>query len=738
MVRTRSLLLLIGLLAATGMACADPAAAQVLPAPAASSNAQPDDLSRGLPPAAVDSLLARLSDREIRELLRAELIRRAEEQAVPVEVMGVDTITALRQRFDAMLVTVAQRLQDWGMAIVSLDRQWPIVAERLALARYGFMAMLASVIALVSAGLATAKLIDHILRPARTVLSQPGKPAGYWSRVGRTLVLGALETLPVFGFIAATRAAGGLLIQPLGPLDGMIWIYHSGVSAGWLFLIAARRAFAPDTPDIRIARLDTSDAEALYRLLRKATMIGVSGWMLGGLFPNLGFGFPPAFATVALSGTLVALLLLKAIWNNRLHIAARTQDFLSTGQRHEQIDLIAHAAPVLLVVYLVVAWLYWLAHWIEDAQHELAGPLGGIIALLVLPVADRLGIELARAAVRQDTERGKNLRAVLIGTWRSLLGVLIVYGILRLWGLDLLLVAKGPGAPVWISTGFDIAITLLLGYLAWSLILAALRREDLGVAQTDDPEESAAEASRLDTLRPLLRSILLVVIAVVVTMIVLSSIGVDIGPLLASAGIVGIAVGFGAQTLVRDVFSGVVFLIDDAFRIGEYIELDQEVRGTVEWISFRSLILRHHRGPIITIPFGELKRVTNHNRDWVIYKMSFRFEPETDPEKLRKIVKRVGQEFLEHPEHGPKFIEPLKSQGVQTIDDDSALVIRVKFKCYPNTQFVLRREIYHRLRQVFLDNGIHFARRKVEVVGANAGSPAAASVEEAFGQAPPA
>ncbi|MEM6761720.1 MAG: mechanosensitive ion channel family protein, partial [Pseudomonadota bacterium] len=208
-------------------------------------------------------------------------------------------------------------------------------------------------------------------------------------------------------------------------------------------------------------------------------------------------------------------------------------------------------------------------------------------------------------------------------------------------------------------------------------------------------------------------------------MIVLSSIGVNIGPLLASAGIVGIAVGFGAQTLVRDIFSGIFFLLDDAFRVGEYIELDPETRGEVESISIRSLQLRHHRGAVITIPFGEMKQVTNHNRDWVIFKMSFRLEPDTEPQLVKKVVKRVSAELSVDPEHGPKFIEPLKSQGVYAIDDDSALVIRVKFKSRPRAQFVIRREVYHRLQKAFADADIKFARRKVEVVA----SPGAKSEE---------
>jgi len=684
------------------------------------------ELPDSLTPADIDRLLARLTDIQIRDLLRSELARRAEE-ASQAEPQGPGTFEAAATRLNAMYAEIAERLPRWGVAIANLSDRLPQVNERLALAQFGSAAMLGAALMLVAAGLGAAFFVSRVLAPARTYLSTPPALIGYWSRLARTVGLGILEFLPVFAFVVATRAIASVLGGALGPLEGVVWIYHAGVSTGWGFLILVRRVFSPDVPAIRIARLHDGDAKALCELLKTATIIAVAGWIVAGCFPNLGLGFPPALITVALTGTVVAGLLAKALVSNGTYIAQRAQELVS-GQAGfaGTPSAAAYAVPAGAGLYLFVSWVYWLANWLERGQHELAGPIGGVFALLALPVADRAGIEMIGGAVRSDSETADRLRNVMLGAWRSLIGVVAIYVIVRLWGVDLLVFAKGSGAPVWASTLFDITLTLLLGYLTWRLIRAALYRDEQAGDGGEDGDPLAPTASRLSTLVPLFRSILLVILTVVVTMIILSSIGVDIGPLLASAGIVGIAIGFGAQTLVRDVFSGIVFLIDDAFRIGEYIELEEGVRGTVEWISFRSLILRHHRGPVITIPFGELKRVTNHTRDWVIYKMSFRLEPDTDPKTVKKIVKTVGQEFLDHPEHGPKFIEPLKSQGVFSIDDDSALIIRVKFKCYPKTQFILRREIYHRLREVFAEHDIKFARKKVEVIGANPIEAAAA------------
>jgi hypothetical protein len=132
-------------------------------------------------------------------------------------------------------------------------------------------------------------------------------------------------------------------------------------------------------------------------------------------------------------------------------------------------------------------------------------------------------------------------------------------------------------------------------------------------------------------------------LSVIATLIVLSELGVDIGPLIAGAGVIGIAIGFG--------------LADDAFRVGEYIDVG-DVMGTVEHISIRSLRLRHHRGPVHTIPFGEIRHLTNFSRDWAIMKIEFRLPFDADLEKVRKIIKKVGQTLMADPVHGFRFYHP--------------------------------------------------------------------------------
>ena len=183
--------------------------------------------------------------------------------------------------------------------------------------------------------------------------------------------------------------------------------------------------------------------------------------------------------------------------------------------------------------------------------------------------------------------------------------------------------------------------------------------------------------------------------------------------MIAGAGIVGLAIGFGAQTLVKDIISGVFFLIDDAFRVGDYVETAGQ-RGTVEQISIRSMRLRHHRGPVHTIPFGDMATVTNYSRDYHIMKLNIRVRYDTDVDKVRKIIKKINKAIQKDEHLGAGLLGKIKSQGVREMDD-SAMIMRIKFKTIPGQQFLVRREVYKRVQEAFREAGIEFAHRNVTV-----------------------
>lgn len=298
------------------------------------------------------------------------------------------------------------------------------------------------------------------------------------------------------------------------------------------------------------------------------------------------------------------------------------------------------------------------------------------------------------------------------GFWALVAGTV---ALARIWGVNTLMTVEEP----FYRSLLDILVILFIGYVVFHAFRIWIDRR-IEEEQGDQLEEvelgdegGASAASRLATLLPLFRNVILAVIFVAVALILLMQLGINVSPLFAGAGVVGLAIGFGAQSLVRDIFSGVFFLLDDAFRKGEYIDLG-EVKGTVERISVRSFQLRHHLGPLHTIPFGEIQHLTNYSRDWVMMKLPLRVTYDTDVEKVRKLVKKLGISLLDDPEIGESFLQPLKSQGVIEMQD-SAMIIRVKFMTKPGDQWVIRKRVFQEIRDLFEREGIKFAHREVTV-----------------------
>ena len=186
---------------------------------------------------------------------------------------------------------------------------------------------------------------------------------------------------------------------------------------------------------------------------------------------------------------------------------------------------------------------------------------------------------------------------------------------------------------------------------------------------------------------------------------------------------IGIAIGFGAQTLVRDLFSKFFYLLDDAFRVGEYIQ-SGNYKGTVEHLGVRSIRLRHHRGPVYTIPYGQLGAVQNMSRDWVIDKLTIGLTYDTDLDKAKKLIKQIGKELAQDPEFAPDDPRAAQDAGRGGSSATSPSQIRMKMMTKPGQQFTIRRRAYAMIRAAFAANGIEFADADGAGRGRRAPTPA--------------
>jgi small-conductance mechanosensitive channel len=267
-------------------------------------------------------------------------------------------------------------------------------------------------------------------------------------------------------------------------------------------------------------------------------------------------------------------------------------------------------------------------------------------------------------------------------------------------------------------------IILLIADVFWHGTKTAIDRklsevEDLSQPNTDE----ARRRARLHTLLPIFRNVLFVVVVVFAAMMALASMGVEIGPLIAGAGVLGVAIGFGAQSLVRDVIAGMFYLLDDAFRVGEYIQ-SGNYKGTVESFSFRSVRLRHQRGALYTVPFALLGAVQNQSRDWTIDKLMVGITYDSNIELAKKLIKQIGLDLAKDPEFAPMILEPLKMQGVDALGD-FAVQLRMKMMTLPGQNFPIRRKALAMIKTAFEANGIKFAFPTVQIAGDGEPSTAA-------------
>jgi small-conductance mechanosensitive channel len=722
LVRWPRLHYLIPALVAVFWLAAQPAAAQ-MPMPGAGGGSGeaggatlPDDLTQE----AIRDVLSGLEDQQIRQMLLAELDKQAEARAA-----------ALASQDQRGFLEVAE---DWGTSLgglfLSSFKSIPVYPGAIGDAMNTFSErrgdkplwlFFASVVLAVGGGLALSRAVRYLLGGVHNRVLK-STPQGLGSRVKLLLSRFGLQSLYLVSFLI-----GGLIINRLfnmeTPPDFMTGKFIIEAVAITLFAgMCAAFVLAPKNPELRLCATDDASAKFLTR--RIMIIFGWSAFGVGFLIWLEVFGLPQNLRTGFWVAVIYYGLMALTLWQARDAISIMVR---GEGQAGLGWERFSKAWPKIAVGLVIFNFFFVMLLASTGVPINLNALDATLVVILALPLLEVALAAIVRAAWPVDPETDLGVQVAhrltqdgIVRVVRIPVIVLLILGLASMWGLNLQdLASQGVGAQ-FAGAVIQSFVIVMIAYAAWEAMNIAHDRQialDRAATGVDSEEEQEGEGgkggTRLGTLMPLIRGTARFFILLLAGLAVLGEMGVNITPLLAGAGVLGLAIGFGAQTLVRDVLSGFFFLIDDAFRKGEYINLG-DVAGTVESISIRSMQLRHHNGPLHTIPFGEIKYLTNFSRDWVMMKLPLRVTYDTDVEKLRKLIKKLGQQMLEDPELGPKFMEPLKSQGVIQMDD-SAMIVRVKFKTKPGDQWTLRTKVFAKLRELFEKEGIKFAHREVTV-----------------------
>ena len=668
--------------------------------------------------------------------------------------------------FDALqrdMLVLKERLAEVLSAVLQLPEIGPFLLRRLT-KQYepDFIWILGLEVAVIFAGAVGGEAIArrmfrplHRFLPALDVRTEFGQ-------LGALLVNAVIRFFELAAFVIVAVALFFAIYDGHQAARYAFWCLFSIVVLVRLIGIGLRVLLAPSLPELRLPELDNKAARRLYWSLVSVAALVVGAGLVATFLHDIGLPAPLHQAAGIVLLAIASGGIIAVIWGEQASLTRLVGvSPADSAQRNNLAGLFAAHwqifATCIVLAIAVAAFFDRLLTGERQAAHiyQTLGILLGFLlidGLLRMAVrsyfgtrteADRLqepggpetpADEPGRSAASgpdSDEIAAAAYGAVILRNGRIALTVVAIVLVARLWGFDAAeFGSTGLGARV-AEAIFQIIVTLLLASSAWSVVKIAINRhlphEKRDALSLVTDEGAGHGLSRLETLLPLVRMFLFVTIVAMALMSVVSAMGVNIGPLLAGAGIVGIAVGFGAQTLVRDILSGIFFLFDDAFRIGEYLDVG-EGKGTVERMSIRALMLRHQLGYIYTVPFGAIRRVANYSRDWMIMKLEVRVPFHTDLERLRKVVKQAGAELKADPDIGPMFLQPLKAQGVNRIDN-SAFIVRIKFMAKPNGEaFVLRRHVFQHLQEAFQKNGIQFASPHLVVESENGHEAATADV----------
>lgn len=566
-------------------------------------------------------------------------------------------------------------------------------------------------------GLLAAWLAQRLLaRPARILTPRP--EARWMERLalalGRmilalvpplALAVAAWATLPVLG-------VEGRLLTGLTAFVAVLAAYRAVVGVCRVLLV-------PDTEAQRVLPLSGETTAYLQIWVQRLAAVILMGGFLLNAAALAGLPGQSYSVLMKILGLLVASLAAILVLQNRVPVAAWLRKDSGTPEPGETTrrpaqrvrQRFADVWHVLAVVYIVVLYVVWAA----DIEGGFAFILrASVLTLVILALAAGLSRLLSLAvdrAFRVSAEKkerfpGLEDRAnryvpVLHTILRVALVLVTLLAVLEVWGLQTLTwLTAGPGQRL---TGavLSIAVVVLLAFLAWSLVSSTIERY---LSQTDEDGTVVERSARAKTLLPLARNVFLVVLVVIVGLIVLSEVGVNIAPLLAGAGVIGLAIGFGSQKLVQDVITGAFILIEDTISVGDVVNVGG-MAGIVEALTIRSLRLRDATGNVHTIPFSTVDKVTNLTKEFSFAVLDIGVAYREDTDEVFEVMKEVTEEMRADAEWGPLILEPMEVQGVDAFLD-SAVMLKARIKTQPIRQWAVRREFNRRLKKVFDARGI--------------------------------
>ena len=520
-----------------------------------------------------------------------------------------------------------------------------------------------------------------------------------------------LDVLPILAFAAVAYAALSIALEPLTRARITLSVLVIATVEARLVLCVARNVLLPADAGAVFVPLDAETRNYLYIWIRRFIFWAIFGYAV----PEAAWwlGAPGAIYALMLNavGLVLALLTIIFMLQNRAQIAKWIAGTPATASGWGRIRRsLAEIWPVLAILYISGVYLIYALRIQGGFAYVARATTLSLIVIVAAQVLVRFIRELSRRGFAVSPElkaqfptleqRANRYIPILTGLIGLVVYLLAALTVLQAWSV---------GAFAWFGTdmgrriignALSIGLELFVALALWEIFTGAIDRYLNGIDATGTPRRT-----RIRTLLPLLRTAMLSVLVVLTSLIILSHIGMDITPLLAGAGVVGVAIGFGSQALVKDIITGLFILMEDQVAIGDVVDVGRDRAGVVETITVRTIRLRDQAGAVYTIPFSEVTTVKNLTRDFAYVVARIAISYSEDIDRVVEILRQVSEELMADEELRPLILDPFDYQGVDTLDTAS-VVLLVRIRTMPAKQAVVGRAFNRLVKMAFDAHGV--------------------------------
>lgn len=521
-----------------------------------------------------------------------------------------------------------------------------------------------------------------------------------------------LECLPLLAF----TIAGHMLIDSAVGGTRLIRLILLSVVDAYIVcraaFLAVRALISPESPRLRLLRVSNQAARYVMRWTVRVVSVVVFGYAGGQVGLLLGMTIVAHSAFLKGIGFLAAIMLAVIVLQKRKPIARWIAgDPHATGTVGGFRRRTARVWHIIAMFYLAALWLVWAVELRNGVSEVLnifvltvaVGVCARLLLILLQGSLDR-ALQVTPAALDRYPgleERAKLYQRFLSAALAAAVSVLAALILLQLWGLRALSWVFGTilGRNV-LSAVTTILLTFLLALFVWEVANSAVQRHLAKLSK----DGQVARSARLRTLLPLLKTALLVFIATVVILTTLSEIGLNIAPLLAGAGIIGVAIGFGSQKLVQDLITGIFLLLENAMQVGDFVTVSG-LSGTVEALSVRTIRLRAGDGSVHIIPFSAVTSVTNTNRGLGNAAVSVTVALDEDTDRIGELLSEIAAGMRGEAAFADLMLSDLQLWGVDKVDPTS-VTLAGQIVCTDTGRWAVQREFNRRVTRRFQELGI--------------------------------